>query len=738
MASLLIGLSFFVWQFRQTLAARDSLQQELYQSEMLEAQAAWDENNFDRMIELLKRWDPAHRGNSGRDYRDIAWYVLWKLAESTSASQRFDLDDNGVGVAFSASGRSVAICEPTRTLLLDIARKSIRELATHKSARFRGFVDFSADDRWLVCPHEDPASIQIVALLSGTSHRLEQNGVVNEVAFSHDGKWLAAGHSKGVSLWRSATANPDEWMKERAIDVGANVTALAFAIDDKELYLGTSTGRVLRSSLAANDVPPVELFAHDPFQIHAIACSTDLIASAGIDVRLFDRNSRRVIHTIGGQQDEVRGVCFSPDEQSLVLGSRDGSIGIWALAGHALIGQLKGHSGIVECLDAVDLSNGSWKLASVSQDYTMRLWDMPASIRARHLATDEPVIAAVLASDASSLTYATTPPAPGVERDFLGPFPLFGASAKSVFDRIVRFSEYRIRNRDLRTEADHYTISGHDEFNWIILSANETYALGTPDGRVLVGNSTKGVFDEIPFRPPPTTSLEEAMAALSRDGRWIALNHGNGSIIVWNVQARRTECTIRAPTSKVVEAMVFSNEGTAIAFICGDDVCLHDTATGTLLAPRFRHSHRDFVLCLAYSREARRLAIGSFDDTASIWEVDESPTELVVLRGHRASIRGIHLLDDARYVLTVGGDHCTKLWDAITGRTRLTLRNTNWSSTAASDGRTLATLGRRSIQLFRCATPEEVTDSAWWQSHLSKPFIQLGLDAQTSSTGDTP
>jgi WD40 repeat protein len=256
---------------------------------------------------------------------------------------------------------------------------------------------------------------------------------------------------------------------------------------------------------------------------------------------------------------------------------------------------------------------------------------------------------------------------------------------------------------------------------------------------VKVGNVATGNTAEIQLTRPVNIRHEEELAALSRDGRWLALNHGDGSITVWNVEAGRTECTIQAPTLKQLYSMVFGDEGTTLVFVCGDQVCLHDIATGKLLVSRFRHGHRDKVRCLAYSHAARRLAIGSFDDTSSIWDIGELPTERVVLRGHRASIQGIHLLDNARHVLTVGGDHCTKLWDAQTGRMRLTLHNTNWSSTSAREGRTLATLGRRSIQLFRYATPEEVAASTWWREQIAvRSRGQPARDTQHSMPDQAP
>jgi WD40 repeat protein len=633
----------------------------------------------------------------------------------------------------------VAIIQPRRTLLCDVERNTMRELAAQKMSRFFAFADFSPADEWLVCPHEEPTAVQLVSVLNGNKHCLQQDGFVNQATFSNDGRWLAVGHGSGATLWQRTQVDPAAWNKQGVDVPEADVTALAFTPDSKQLYFGTGDGRVLRLDLEDGDGTVREQYSHDAFKVWAIACSDNLVASAGRDVRVFDRTRRQVVQTIAGNQDEVRGVCFSPDGGTLVLGGRDGSITVWTTAGFALVGKLSGHSGIVQNLDATDLADGSWSLASVSQDYTMRLWGMPAAIERRNIETIEPVIAAVLADDAASLTYATTPAGPTVETDLLGPFPVFGATVETYAGRMRDLSRYCIRVRDLTTRVDRLSVTREEDFTWIALSAASTFALGTHEGRVKVGNVATGYTAEIQLTRPVNIRNEEELAALSRDGRWLALNHGDGSITVWNVESGRTECTIQTPTLKQLYAMVFGDEGTTLVFVCGDQVCLHDTATGKLLVSRFRHGHRDKVRCLAYSHAARRLAIGSFDDTASLWDIGELPTEGVVLRGHRASIQGIHLLDNARHVLTVGGDHCTKLWDAQTGRMRLTLHNTNWTSTSASEGRTLATLGRRSIQFFCYATAEEVAASAWWREQLStRGHSQLPRVSQPSTANNAP
>jgi WD40 repeat protein len=131
------------------------------------------------------------------------------------------------------------------------------------------------------------------------------------------------------------------------------------------------------------------------------------------------------------------------------------------------------------------------------------------------------------------------------------------------------------------------------------------------------------------------------------------------------------------------------------------------------------------VLAVAWHPTGRRLAIGSSNWTAHIWDM-AGPTMGAVLRGHRGEVRAVAWSPDGRGLATASDDRTSRIWDPGSGKAIATLtghtaevNGVAWSpdgnrmATASSDrtvrlwnpvtGAPLATLRGHSDRVFRVA-----------------------------------
>ncbi len=121
--------------------------------------------------------------------------------------------------------------------------------------------------------------------------------------------------------------------------------------------------------------------------------------------------------------------------------------------------------------------------------------------------------------------------------------------------------------------------------------------------------------------------------------------------------------------------------------------------------------HSDAVISAAFSPDGKRVATGSWDDTAKIWDA-ETGQEILTLRGHAHSIGSVAFSPDGKRLVTGSYDHTAKIWDAETGEEILTLEGHSQalSSVAFSpDGKRIATAsGDKTAGIWDAETGREI------------------------------
>lgn len=180
---------------------------------------------------------------------------------------------------------------------------------------------------------------------------------VTAVAFSPDGKTLAAGSYGRVTLWNLTSARADKVLT----NVLGAVNDLRFSPDGKLLAV-------------AGGQP-----------------------SARGDLRLYQCRDWKLVATLPGHEDVVASVAFHPDGKHLASGSFDKSVRIWNLQTHKVERELTGHSDFVY---AVAFSpDGSW-LVSASKDRTVKLSETATGkSRFTFSGMDQDVLAVAVSAD---------------------------------------------------------------------------------------------------------------------------------------------------------------------------------------------------------------------------------------------------------------------------------------------------------------------------------------------------
>ena len=150
----------------------------------------------------------------------------------------------------------------------------------------------------------------------------------------------------------------------------------------------------------------------------------------------------------------------------------------------------------------------------------------------------------------------------------------------------------------------------------------------------------------------------------------------------WSPDGRRLATGSEDKTAKVWDAKVEDDED--------DTLGLALERSEELLT---LSGHDDSVLSVGWSPDGRRLATGSKDKTARVWDAGTGE-ELLALPGHKRPVSSVAWSPDGKRLATGSEDNTAKVWDAETGKELLTLSGHTWSVSSVSwapDGERLAT-----------------------------------------------
>jgi serine/threonine protein kinase len=238
---------------------------------------------------------------------------------------------------------------------------------------------------------------------------------VNVVAYSPDGKLIASGSNDAtVRIWNAATG-----VAVTTISPGIQVSTLAFSADGKTLACPGGTGTLLLSAVSTGaEVGYLEVanellgqsVAYSPDGTHlAGGCVAE---NSVVLFRVPADTEEAVLTELGSMGSGP--VVFSPDGKTLATGN--GPYGtdlsnlaydvqLFDVATHASTAALSGHTDVVT---TVAFSPDGATLASGSGDKTVRLWNIAAKTTTRVISAGAAVNSVAFSPDGALLAVAST------------------------------------------------------------------------------------------------------------------------------------------------------------------------------------------------------------------------------------------------------------------------------------------------------------------------------------------
>jgi RNA polymerase sigma factor (sigma-70 family) len=451
--------------------------------------------------------------------------------------------------------------------------------------------------------------------------------------FSADGKLLAATENGNVRVWETTTGK-----SVRHFNVaGKQASAVALSPDGRTLAAGAGKGAVYLWDLSTGDLKHTLSASPPDLTVYLLAFSPDgkrlaTQAHGMQSIRLWDVASGRDLPALGAPATRVEGLAFAPGGKTAVTADAEGAVWLW----DAATGKLRHHfpgKGLVghNLGQPVAVLPGGKTLVRGGYESWVATWDVESGKRL-HSGKLDGKLSSIDDRPGAELYPGCSPDGRTVVAVFLGELkrriePPAGRGPPQmptlVYWTMIGLWDARTgkMTRSFRVDAEH--------LGRITLS---------PDGRLLAGIG--GLPEDLQktfvfvwdlargreLRRLETPALDGWNGvAFSADGRTLIsgshhpLPGRKNHFHMWEVAAGRqraaAECAVETQSAPLT---MFAGDRLA-ALAVEAKVYLVDPLTGKEL--KRLEGHEGWIDYLAFSPDGTRLASGSRDTTALVWDV---------------------------------------------------------------------------------------------------------------------
>ena len=423
--------------------------------------------------------------------------------------------------------------------------------------------------------------------------------------------------------------------------------------------------------------------------IRTLALSPDgKVIGAGMDNRtavLCDSQTGQKLATLGGHNELIRGIAFSPDGKLLATCDAIGITRLWEIAGKREILQVSGHGKNI--VHAVAFSPDSKTFATAGRDGVAKLWSSETGKELVAFKSDSAGVRAIVFSPDGRTIFTGSDDtaircwevATGRERKVLKGFPVDVVSLVVTPDGkylVASGSDPEIKMWNLATGKIIRAFTGHTDHVWRLAVSpdGKTLASGSVDRTVRLWEIASGrEIDRIKGH-----DLEVSFLAFTPDGRRL-ITGDHRQLKLWEMNDLPQSRILRVPSQCKIEAISLSTDGKWLAtgeFISGGSckppakisiwemesakvklaVPVEGNITGLSFLPL-----RDL---LSYSDISGLAGILDTESGQKIAQFTGYQTMSVLRKGYGsiAPIRSLSVAPDGRLIATGSEKNMVKLW----------------------------------------------------------------------------